>query len=157
MAVRIRGRSTEHATTVHQWEQLLTTMLQAAIRYGKLKAKVEQQQAWLNANPDHPLWLERRKKERQTWRTWNAAVNQTQDTAEALSRLQAGLPADSRSGLAALLGHELWPYAPNRWAMVAAKIQSDDIFAIAARVMMEERAEDERDATGAEHGDTEHA
>lgn len=156
MALRIRGRSIDAArtVTVSQWERQLNQMLQAAMEYGRLDTKRKAQRDWLSRNAEHPLWMDRKRQERRTWQRWQDAARDVQDAAEALSRLQAGLPADSRSGLEALLGHELWPAVPNVWAMTAARMQTDDIFAVAARVMMDLRAEDEGDATDADTGES---
>lgn len=144
MAVRIRGRSTESAPTgtVDQWDRLLTAMLTEAVTYGKWDEKVKARKAWLAENQDHPLWIERNRQAQQAWHKRNEAVRRMMDAAEVIGRYQASLPAVSRDGLSALLGHELTPMVPHRLALTAARLQSTDVFAIVATWLMDEDAEE---------------
>lgn len=160
MAVRIRGRSTASAptATVDQWDRAVGLMLAAAVRYGELDERYQKQRAWLAANRTHPKWTERQRQERQTWHQRNQAATHMMNLAEGVSRVQAGLPFDSRAGLGVLLGHELAPYLPNALAMTAARLRTDDLFHVAFHLLADARAEEESDATDddADDGDAEH-
>lgn len=142
MALRIRGRSIDQPGTVDQWDRLLTAMLREAVTYGELDEKYRARKAWLSTNQEHPQWIERNRQTNATWHQRNEAVRRMMDTAEAIGRYQASLPAVSRDGLSALLGHELTPYAAHRLALTAARLQSTDVFAIVATWLMDEDAEE---------------
>lgn len=129
----------------------MTAMLAEAVTYGKLDSKVKAQKAWLAKHQDHPAWIDRKRIEMRTWHARNEAVRRMMDAAEAIGRMQASLPAASRDGLGALLGHELTPYLPQRLALTAAAVGTTDVFAIVARWLRDEQAEEER-ATGDDMG-----
>lgn len=161
MAVRIRGtalnRAPPQTATVDQWDRLMTAMLTEAVTYGRLDKQTRAQKAWF-ANPendDHPDWIDRKRVAMRTWHARNEAVRRMMDLAERLSALHRALPDESRAGLSALLGHELTEYLPQSLAMAAANMGSDDVFAVASRWLMKERADDER-AIGDEVGDKQH-
>lgn len=129
------------------WHAALTRMLELAVRYGELDALVIKRQAWLEANPWHERHDERHALMWQATRERNLIGGRMMDEADALDRIQYQLPERMIDGLAALIGHPLWPGVPGRWAMTAARIQSTDIFRIARTVLADLRAEQEEAMT----------
>lgn len=142
MALRIRGRDPA-ATTVDQWDRAMTALLETAVAYGRATERVRRQRAWLAEHPDDPRYVARRQTAHRTLVARNELGGRMMDQAERVNALQRGLPAASRDGLGALLGGELTPYLANALAMAAARLQTTDLFAVMAAVLMEDD-----DATG---------
>lgn len=139
--------SADPSVLLQNWEATLTTMLEHARRYHDLDALVAKRRAWLTDNPFHALHDERHAAMWLTTQDRNTVGATMMDAAENLSRLQQQLPPDTVDGLSALLGHPLWPYLGQLWAMAVRRMprqQPIDMFAVAAWVVMEWTAESDR-------------
>lgn len=144
--MRIRGMTPgtrSSAVSLDEWDRAVTAMLQAAVTYGELDDRLQRQRAWLAANGDDERFVSRNRTMHRTFLERNQAAIRMMDLAERVSALHRVLPPGSRDGLAALVGHELWPYCPNRWALTAARMKSTDIFDVAFHVLADRRAEEE--------------
>lgn len=130
-------------TTVDQWDRAMTTLLELAVAFGKLDALYRKRKAWCDANWGASNLIEREQATQLTFVERNAAAGRMMDQAERVSRLQRDLPDEKRDGLGVLLGGELTPYLANALAMAAARLQTTDLFAVMAAVLMEDD-----DATG---------
>lgn len=132
------------AAILDRWHSILTGMLELAVKYGELDDLVLKRRRWLAANPFHDLHDERHTAMWHTTIERNVLAGTIMDRCADLSRLQGEMPPGMVDGLAALLGHPLWPFAGQRWAMAAARMQSTDLFDIAMRVYVETNDDQER-------------
>lgn len=126
-----------------RWHAALTRMLELAIGYGELDRLTKKRAAWCEANPWDDRFDERHNAMWATRRERNQRAGMLMDLAADMSRLQGQMPAGMINGLSALIGHPLWPYCGQRWAIAAAWMQTTDIFAIARQVYAELRTADE--------------
>lgn len=134
------------AQLVDRWHRALTAMLELAVEYGRLDALAEKRRQWCEQNQWHELHDERYAAMWLTTQERNEAGGRMMDKADELCRVQGKFPERTIEGLAALMGHPLWPAVGQRWAFTAARMQTRDIFDIAAVVMMDLVAEsDERE------------
>lgn len=127
------AKAAPRAVTVQEWDALVTRMLQFAVRYGELDASYQKRKAWCADNWDHPKIREREDETHATLLARNEVAATAMDLADAVSRLHAHLPADLRSGLEALVGHELWPTVPQAWLLAAKETRSSDVAQIVFR------------------------
>jgi hypothetical protein len=134
---------------LNRWHLILTQMLEHAVKYGELDDLVQKRRAWLADNPFHEKHDERHAAMWQTAMERNEVGGHVMDLAAELSRIQRDMPADMVNGIEALMGHELFPYAGQKWAMAAARwpkhddAPPPDIFDVASWVSMELTAADE--------------
>lgn len=128
---------------VAEWRATLTRMLERAIRYGELDRLAKKRQAWVEANPWHERHDERHALMWATRQERNELGGQIADDCGALSRMQGRLPPAAIDELEALVGHLLFPYVSQRWAVTAARLQTARIDRIAFHVLADLRAEDE--------------
>jgi hypothetical protein len=135
--VSVKPSTIDPAILLDRWHALLTSMLTLAVRYGELDALVAKRRAWLADNPFHDLHAERHTLMWQLTITRNEVGGKVMDQCAELSRLQGQMPAGMVDGIGALVGHPLFPYAGQKWAMAAARTRSTDIFDLASWVSME--------------------
>jgi hypothetical protein len=137
------------AVLLNNWHLALTRMLELAVRYGELDNLVAKRRVWLAEHPFHEKHAERHAAMWSTAMERNELGGRVMDLCAELSRLQGQMPAGMVDGIGALLGHPLFPYAGQKWAMAAARIRTTDIFDVASWVSMEVRQNSE--ATEYEH------
>lgn len=116
--------------TVHDWDALVTRMLEHAVAYGRLDALYQKRKAWCDEHWDHDQIRQREDATYLTLLERNETAAKAMDLADALTRMHASLPPNLRNGLEALMGHELWPMVPQQWLMAAKETQSTDIAVI---------------------------
>lgn len=128
---------------LNKWHLILTQLLEHAVRYGELDDLVQKRRAWLTDNPFHEKHDERHAL------MWAATIERNEvgglvmDLAAELSLLQRDMPPKMVNGIEALMGHVLFPYAGQKWAMAAARwpkhddAPPPDIFDVASWVSME--------------------
>lgn len=138
------------AQLIDRWNAALTAMLTLAVDYGRLDTLATKRRQWCDQNPWHELHDERHAAMWLTTQERNEAGGKMMDLADELAHIQSQLPQHTIDGLSALMGHPLYPQVGQRWALTAARMQTADIFDIAAVVMMELVAEsDEREQEAA--------
>ena len=87
--------------TVHEWDALVTRMLEHAVAYGRLDALYQKRKAWCADNWQHDRIREREEETHVTLLERNETAAMAMDLADALTRLHAQLPPDLRNGLEA--------------------------------------------------------